>query len=141
PRQHALSAEVYDSMIRNGILTENDNVELLNGTIIEKMPKGAKHSLVTNVVTKFFYRILGDSATIGVQDPVFLDDYSEPEPDIVLAKLPIDKYASGHPSPNDRLLIVEVSDTTLFFDRIEKGMAYSRAGIQQYIIVNVENDT
>lgn len=141
PKVRPLSVEIYDSMIEKGILTENDNIELLNGRIIEKMPKGTKHSSVTNYITKYFYRSFIDEAVIRVQDPIVLDDFSEPEPDLVLCKTPIEKYSSKHPSPADILLIIEVSDSTIYFDRNDKAMAYANAGIKQYLIVNVENNT
>lgn len=141
PRMRLLSVEIYDSMIKNGILNENDNVELLNGTIIEKMPKGNRHTSTTRFITKFFYRILDENVVIQVQDPIRLDDFSEPEPDIVLAKSDENDYTKRHPTPADILLIIEVSDTTLYFDRHEKAAAYSRNGIGQYLIVNVENNT
>lgn len=66
PKVHRLSVEIYDLMIKNGILNENDNVELLNGKIIEKMPKGTKHSSITNYITKYFYRNFIDEAIIRV---------------------------------------------------------------------------
>lgn len=141
PKPRLLSVEIYDSMIKNGLLTENDNVELLNGAIIEKTPKGTKHSSATNYITKFFYRDFAEEIVIRVQDPIVLDDFSEPEPDVVLCKPPIEKYALRHPSPEDILLIIEVSDTTIYFDRNDKGLAYPNAGITQYLIVNVENNT
>lgn len=140
-KPHLISVKTYDLMVKHGILTENDNVELLNGEIIAKMPKGTKHTSVTRFITKFFYRTFGDNVVIQVQDPILLDDLSEPEPDIILAKFDEKEYAERHPTPEDILLIVEVSDSTLYFDRNEKGEAYSRAGIQQYLIVNVENKT
>src|SRR5215213_4258899 len=127
-KPYLISVKTYDSMIKHGILTENDNVELLNGAIIEKMSKGTKHTSATNLVTRFFYRHIDEKAVIRVQDPILLDDFSEPEPDIVLAKPPIEKYLSQHPTPEDILLIIEVSDSTLHFDRNNKGEAYSRAG-------------
>lgn len=141
PKRRLLSVEIYDSMIKGGMLTENDNVELLNGTIIEKMPKGTKHASITRFITKYFYRILADEVVIQVQDPILLDDFSEPEPDIVLARADVRDYTERHPEPKDILLIVEVSDSTLYFDRNEKGLAYSQAGIRQYLLVNVENET
>src|SRR5205809_7183960 len=140
PKIRPFSVEIYDSMIKNGILTENDNVELLNGAIIEKMPKGTKHSSITNYITKYFYRNFIDEVVIRVQDPVILDDFSEPESDLVLCKTPIENYNSKHPAPEDILLIIEVSDTTLYFDRNDKALAYAAAGIRQYLIVNVENN-
>ncbi|HMS39593.1 MAG TPA: hypothetical protein PKE69_05150 [Pyrinomonadaceae bacterium] len=66
PKVRPLSVEIYDSMIEKGILTENDNVELLNGMVIEKMPKGTKHSSVTNYITKYFYRNFIDEIVIRV---------------------------------------------------------------------------
>jgi len=141
PKMRLLSVEIYDSMIRNGILNENDSVELLNGTIIEKMPKGTKHASVTRLITRYFYRIFNDEVVIQVQDPIRLDDFSETEPDIVLARADANNYTERHPMPEDILLIIEVSDSTLYFDRNEKGLAYSRAGIRQYLLVNVENNT
>ncbi len=140
-KPHRISVKNYDLMIEHGILTENDNVELLNGEIIHKMPKGTKHTSTTRLITKFFYRTLADSVVIQVQDPIRLDDLSEPEPDIVLAKADEKNYTERHPAPKDILLIIEVSDSTLPFDRRDKGEAYSRAGIGQYLIVNFENNT
>ncbi|MCY7346398.1 MAG: Uma2 family endonuclease [Pyrinomonadaceae bacterium] len=141
PKMRLLSVEIYDSMIKNGILNENDNVELLNGAIIEKMPKGTRHTSANTFITRFFYRFLGEQAVIRVQDPIRLDEFSELEPDVVLARLPIERYSLKHPTPEDILLIIEVSDTTLYFDRHDKAAAYSRNGIEQYLIVNVENNT
>ncbi len=141
PQLRRLSVEVYDSMIENGILTENDNVELLNGAIIEKMPKGEKHAYFNDVVSDFVKEKFGKSVVVRNQNPILLDDFSEPEPDIVLCKTPREKYLQRHPSPADILLIIEVSDTTIYFDRTDKAAAYARAGINQYLIVNVENNT
>lgn len=138
--KYRFTTETYDLMIKHGILTENDNVELINGEIIEKMPKGTKHTSTTRLITKFFYRNLDDSIVIQVQDPIKLND-SEPEPDLVLARYNENGYAENHPKPEDVLLLIEVSDSTLYFDRNTKGNAYSLAGIEQYLIVNVENNT
>lgn len=141
PKVRPLSVEIYDLMIKNGILTENDNVELLNGAIIEKMPKGERHAYCNDLISDFIKENFGKKVFVRNQNPIILDDFSAPEPDIVLCELPREKYRSNHPSPEDILLIIEVSDTTLYFDRHEKGLAYSRAGIKQYLIVNVENNT
>lgn len=136
-----ISVEMYDEMIEKGILDENDNVELLNGEIIEKMPKGTKHTSATRRITKFFYKVLDENIVIQVQDPIRLEDSSEPEPDIVLARPDENNYSQRHPSPADILLIIEVSDTTIRLDRNDKYFAYAKAGIKHYLIVNVENNT
>jgi Uma2 family endonuclease len=70
-----------------------------------------------------------------------LDNFSEPEPDIVLAKPPRRNYLENHPTPNDILLVMEISDTTLAYNRDDKAQAYSRNGIQQYLLLNLQNQT
>lgn len=141
PKMRLLSVEIYNSMIKNGILNENDNVELLNGAIIEQMPKGERHAYFNDVISDFLKDEFGKKAVVRNQNPILLDDFSEPEPDIVLCRLPREDYLNRHPSPEDIFLIIEVSDTTIYFDRNDKAQAYARAGINQYLIVNVENNT
>jgi|SRR5215213_3699811 len=131
----------YDRMIEHGILTAEDKVELLNGVIIEKMTKGIKHAALNDSIAEIFRETLGNRVVIRNQNPIVLDNYSEPEPDIVLAKPPRRQYLERHPTPEDILLIVEISDTTLKTDRENKGSAYARAGILQYLLVNVNNNT
>jgi hypothetical protein len=135
-----ITVKTYDLMIKHGILTENDNVELLDGEIIEKMPKGTDHSLTTDIIAEFFYSKLLGKCLIRNQNPIWLET-SEPEPDLVLCKLPREKYRSQHPKPEDIHLIIEVSDSTLFLDRTRKANVYARAGIEHYLIVNIENHT
>lgn len=136
-----ISVEEYDLMIENGVFDEDEQVELLNGVIIEKMPKGTKHSAATDRASRVFYRVFGDKVFVRNQNPVWLDGFSEPEPDIVLAAPRDDEYENAHPTPEDIFLILEVSDTTLGYDRAAKGAAYARAGIKQYILINVQEKT
>jgi Uma2 family endonuclease len=131
----------YDRMIEAGIYTENDRIELLNGEIIELMPKGPKHVYFNEKLGDFFKGILGYSADVRSQNPIILDDFSEPEPDIVLAKPPRENYLESHPTPADIYLIIEISDTTLVYDRDTKAKAYSRNGIRQYLLLNLNNET
>lgn len=138
---YRISAKMYDRMIEAGILDENDYVELINGEIIEKMPKGKKHSYYNDVIYDIFREKLREKVYIRNQNPISLAEFTEPEPDIVLAKLPRGKYLENLPKPEDILLIVEVADSTLRLDRSTKGLAYSRADIGQYLIFNVENQT
>lgn len=131
----------YDEMIEHGILTTEDRVELLDGVIIEKIPKGIKHAAFNDLVAEKLRETLGNRAVIRNQNPIVLDDYSEPEPNIVLAKQPREIYLEKHPTPEDILLIVEISDSTLGRDRVTKSLAYSKAGIQQYFVLNLQNET
>ena len=75
------------------------------------------------------------------RNPIWLDEYSEPEPDIVLAVFKEDEYENSHPRPEEIYLIPEVSDSTLGYDRDTKGDAYARAGIRQYLVLNVQDKT
>ena len=136
-----ISVKQYDEMIEHGILTTEDKVELLNGVIIEKMPKGIKHAAINDSAAELFRETLGNRVIIRNQNPIVLDDYSEPEPDLVLAKPPREIYLERHPTPEDILLIIEISDTTLGRDRVTKSLAYAKAGIQQYLVMNLNNET
>jgi Uma2 family endonuclease len=136
-----ISVKNYEEMFEHGILTSEDKVELLNGVLIEKMPKGKKHASANDKIARFFYRIFDEKVIIRNQNPIILDDISEPEPDIVLAKWNETEYAESHPTPKDILLIMEISDTTLAYDRETKAKAYSRNGIQQYLLLNLNNQT
>ncbi len=134
-----VSVDDYDRMIATGQLAENDRVELIRGEIIEKMPIGPSHSSVVKWFVKNLAPLLGDDAILGAQDPVRLDD-SEPEPDVSIVRPRNDLYRSGHPRQSDILLLVEVSDSSLEFDREIKGPIYADAGIREYWIVNLVDD-
>lgn len=136
-----ITVEQYDAMIESGVFDENDQVELLNGAIVEKMPKGTKHSAATYRIAKKFFKIFDEKAIVRAQDAIWLDEFSEPEPDIVLAAPKEDDYEDSHPIPDEIFLILEVSDSTLRHDRNTKGAAYAQAGISQYLVLNVQEKT
>jgi Uma2 family endonuclease len=133
-----ITVEEYDTMIRNGVFDEDEQVELLNGAILEKMPKGPKHATFNDIIATRFIQKLGDKVCVRNQNPIWLDEFSEPEPDIVLVEMPFEKYLDSHPTPAEIYLILEVSDSTLGYDRTIKYEAYARAGIRQYIVLNVQ---
>lgn len=136
-----ISVEEYDQMIEHGILTDEDKVELLNGVIIEKMPKGIQHAALNDLLAEIFREKLGNRIVIRNQNPIVLDDFSEPEPDLVLTKPPRETYFKRHPGAEDIFLIIEISDTTLGRDRFAKGLAYAKAGIGQYLVLNVQEES
>ncbi|NJM52990.1 MAG: Uma2 family endonuclease [Blastocatellia bacterium] len=140
-KHHLITVAEYDRMIELGVYTENDRIELLNGEIIELMPKGPKHVYFNEKVADFFKEKLDKNVDVRSQNPIVLDDFSEPEPDIVLAKPPRENYLENHPAPADIYLIMEISDTTLAYDREAKAKAYSRNGIGQYLLLNLNNET
>ncbi len=132
-----ITVEEYDVMIKNGVFGENEQVELLNGAIVEKMPKGTNHATFNDIIATRLIQKLGDKVCVRNQNPIWLDEFSEPEPDIVLVEMPFEKYFNSHPIPAEIYLILEISDSTLGYDRNTKGEAYARAGIRQYIVLNV----
>ncbi len=134
-----ISVEDYEKMIDIGIFDEDDRVELLNGVIIEMSPKKTKHTIVNYLIGEFFFDNFRKQTIVRLQEPIILDDYSEPEPDAVLAHLPLLKYLETHPTAADVVLVVEVFDTTLAKDR-RKAFNYARAGIVQYLLFNLNTD-
>lgn len=139
--QRLITVADYDRMIEHGILTENDRVELMNGRIVNQMPKGSRHAAFNDFIAEVLREKLGQNVIVRNQNPIVLDDLSEPEPDIVLAKPPRNVYFNRHPKPEDVLLIVEISDSTLIYDREEKGSKYAEANIVHYILIDLQNST
>lgn len=130
------SVEQYELMIEAGILQEDDRVELIEGEIIEMAAIHLPHAVCVARLSKFFERNVGDVSVIWAQNPIRLER-SRPEPDVVLLKWRNDLYAGGMPTPQDVLLLVEVSARTLAYDRKVKAPLYARAGIGEYWIANL----
>jgi Uma2 family endonuclease len=130
------SAEYYH-MVEVGIIREGERIELISGQIFTMAAKGVRHTIHTRRLFKQLLAVIGDRADVQSQDPITLPNNSEPEPDIVIAKLREDNYEAGHPLPADIILIIEVSDSTLKFDREVKAALYAAAGINEYWIVNL----
>lgn len=129
--------ERYHAAIAAGILNEYDKVELLFGKLVPVSPVGIVHGKTVKIINRLFTKRFPEGDyTIGIQDPVTLIDDSEPEPDVFIAKGPIESY-SHHPYPEDLLLVIEVADSTLRNDRTAKKFSYAVAGIVEYWIVNV----
>ncbi len=127
----------YHQMIEAGILTENDRVELLRGEIVEMASIGRRHAACVNRLTELFVLRLAQAVIVGVQNPVELEDNSEPQPDIALLRRRDDFYEAGHPQSEDVLLLVEVADTTIEFDREVKIPLYAESGISEVWLVDL----
>jgi Uma2 family endonuclease len=136
--RHRFSVDEYEQMIEHGILTENARVELIRGEIIEKMAIGDPHAACVKRLNRLFSTFLGNRALVSVQDPIRLID-SEPEPDVALLLPRDDYYLSGKPRAPDILLVIEVSDSSLEYDREVKLPMYAEAGIAEFWIVNLED--
>jgi len=137
PTKHRFSVKEYYRMAETGVLKPDARVELLNGEIIDMSPIGPFHGGVVKRLIDLFTQASKGRWWVCVQDPVHLDDHSEPEPDLMLLKRDPGSYTSRHPEPEDVYLLVEVSDASLATDREEKLPIYSRAGIAEVWIVNL----
>ena len=136
PTRYRFTVTEYYAMGDAGIFTEDDPVELLDGDIIVLPPVQPWHSASVSRLTHNFVPSLQRRAVVSVQGPTRLNDESEPQPDIMLLRWRDDYYEGGHPRPADVLLLIEVSDTTLDYDRNTKLSAYARAGIPEVWIVS-----
>jgi Uma2 family endonuclease len=130
----------YYRMAETGILSEDARVELIDGEVVKMSPIGSRHIFCVNRVTKLFHDGVGESAIVSVQNPVRLNDYSEPQPDLALLKPPDDKYRHTLPQPDDVLLVIEVADTSVDFDRSVKIPLYGQAGIAEAWLIALPND-
>lgn len=130
----------YHRMAEAGILHEDDRVGLIEGEIVEMTPIGSRHFACVNRLNKLLIQQVGDSAVVHVQNPVRLADLSEPEPAIALLRLREDFYAEKYPTPEDVLLLIEVSDTSLRYDQEIKLPLYARAGVREVWIVDLSGE-
>jgi Uma2 family endonuclease len=120
-----------------GIFSEGERLELVCGEIIQMSPIGERHAACVALLTQLITLRLQRSAIVWVQNPIRLDDYSEPQPDLSLLKPRADFYRRAKPKPEDVLLVIEVSDTTLEYDRAVKMPLYAGAGIPEAWLVNL----
>jgi Uma2 family endonuclease len=132
------SVQEYHRMLDSEILTERDRVELIRGEIIRMSPIGRRHAACVNRLNDLLQKKLGIRALVSIQNPVELDDNSEPQPDVVLLKRKDDYYESGHPQVEDILLLIEVADTTVESDRGVKIPVYAEEGIIEVWLVNLD---
>ena len=130
----------YHLMGEAGVFAPGDRVELINGEIIQMAAIGKRHATCVRRLIRVFRQLPDDRAILDVQDPVELPPDSEPQPDVVLLQFREDYYETAHPTPSDVLLLVEVSDSTIEYDREVKIPLYAKAGIREVWIVNLTED-
>ena len=135
--RRALTVAEYHRMGEVGILTERDRVELIEGELIAMSPIGSEHAGTVNALNRLLVQAVGERGVVAVQNPVRLDDLSEPQPDFAVLKPRADDYRRATPRSADVLLIVEVADTSLAYDRDVKRSLYARHGVPEFWIVNL----
>jgi Uma2 family endonuclease len=126
----------YHQMIQSGLLTENDPVELLEGWLVPKMGRNPPHDGCVEATEEAIRSRLPAGWRVRGQSAVTLPD-SEPEPDVAVVRGTVRANMGHHPIPAEIALLVEVSDSSLAYDRTDKGRAYARSGIVLYWIVNL----
>ncbi|MEG4533342.1 Uma2 family endonuclease [Microcoleus sp. D2_18a_D3] len=126
----------YHRLEELGFFDPDDRVELIRGEIIIMAAKGRFHSDCNTLLVEELIILLARRARLRVQEPIILCDESEPEPDLVIARRS-DNYLSPHPLAADILLVIEVSDSTLKYDRRTKLSLYAESGISDYWIFNL----
>jgi Uma2 family endonuclease len=136
PPVRRFTVDQYHRMIETGILAENDRVELLDGWILEKSPVGPPHATCVSLIVDALQQKLPSGWLIRAQSPITLAA-GEPEPDVTVVQGSIRDYRDRHPSGPDIGLLVEVADSSLQFDRLQKRPQYAAAAIPEYWIINL----
>ena len=137
PRRHRLTVADYCRMAEVGILAPDARVELIEGEIFDMAPPGSLHTATVLRLSDILFRASADQASVLVQNPVRLGEDSQPQPDLALLKRRGDFYSERLPSAGDVLLIVEVADTSLRFDRDTKASLYATHGIPEMWLVDL----
>ena len=142
PERRPFTNAEYHALAWAEILAPDERVQLIAGDIIVMSPVGNPHAECVDWITEVFTQSgrLAGRARVRVQGPMVMPGHSEPQPDLMLLKLREGGYISGHPRPEDILLLVEVSDSTLRYDRYVKLSLYAEAGVPEVWIVNLRND-
>jgi len=135
-----INVEEYYKMAEVGILKPDDHVELINGEIFEKTPIGSRHAAVVDHFAKVMNQLFEGKAIVRIQNPIRIDNNNEPEPDISLLTYRPDYYSSAHPGPADLLAIIEVSESSIRFDREVKAPLYATHGIREYWIIDLDTN-
>ena len=134
-----ITVEEYHRMAELGILNEDSRVELIEGEIIEMSPIGISHSCAVDRLTDRLVRVVVGRACVRVQGSFRLSDITAPQPDLILLKWRDDFYAHKFAGGEDTLLVIEVSDSSLRYDRNVKVPLYAKYGITEVWIVDLEN--
>lgn len=135
--RHRLTRRDYHRMAEAGILGEDDRVELLEGQLIEMASIGPRHALAVDALNELLVLAAAGQAVVRTQNPIVLDDTSEPQPGFALLRKPWDGCPHDHPPPADIYLLIEVADSSLGFDRGPKLELYARSGIREFWLVDL----
>lgn len=131
------SSDDYAKMLQSGILQRHERVELIDGEVRCMSPIGTRHYAMVNYLTRQLVQMVGEAGIVSVQNPVHLNDFTEPEPDMVVMRPRPNFYADSKIAATDILLLIEVSDSSLRYDKDEKLPRFAAAGIAEVWIVDI----
>ena len=136
-QRHRFTVEEYARMGDAGIFREDDRVELIHGDVHEMTPIGPTHAAIVDDLNELLVTRLAGKARVRIQNPIRLGLHDEPRPDLVVAQLRAGRYADRHPEGSEVLLVIEVADSSLRYDREAKLPLYAAAGIPESWLVDV----
>lgn len=139
PQKLRLTVKDYHRLVDLGFLSEDDHIELIRGELMQMAAKGTAHETCITRLLRALPPILGDRATLRCQAPITLGFDGEPEPDFAIVQNQDDDYESAHPTPAATLLVIEVADSSLEYDRTVKLSLYAEAMIPHYWLFNVSD--
>lgn len=131
------SIDAYLGLVERGLIGPEQRIELIDGLVIDMAPIGESHQFCADMTLLALYQTLGDRVRIAANLTLILDDGSAPQPDIALLPVQFLRAGAGRARGNDALLVIEVSDASLAFDRAVKRRLYSAHGVREFWIVNV----
>lgn len=132
-----ITRERYWQLVEDGVIGPDDRVELLDGVIVTMSPQGSPHAAAITRIARVLSAAIGPQASIRVQLPLDVSDWSVPEPDVALVEPRADDYVDAHPTTAG--LVIEVASTSVVTDRITKSAIYAMAGIGEYWVVNLRD--
>ncbi len=133
------SVEDYEELSRAGFFDPDERMELLNGEIIVMSPIGYRHAMAVNLLNEFFTAGSRGRYLVAPQNPFNLDKLSQPQPDLALLDRGC-RSLKRHAEPREILLVIEVADSTVRYDREDKGTAYAARGVREYWLLNLEKN-
>ena len=134
-----LSLTEFHRIGEAGIFREDDRIELIHGEMIEMAPIGSRHAGKVNRLARMLNHAVGTDAIVATQNPIVLPPDNEPQPDIALLKPRTDDYEESLPSAADVLLIIEIAETTLAYDRDVKLPIYAQHGIPEVWLFDLQS--
>jgi Uma2 family endonuclease len=135
--RYRFTVDEFHRMGEVGIFPEGNRLELVNGEIVEMTPIGSAHATCVRDLDEWLQPLLRGEAVVSAQQPLTVEFDGEPIPDITILRPRADRYRHSHPTSADAVLVIEVGDSSVLFDRNVKSRMYARAGVPEYWVVDL----